>query len=91
MNDEEHKELWDKAILGKQIEDFLSSEIGRYLLSRADRELANAIAALRDCSAQDLIKHQSDMKRAESIRMWLVDAVQEGLRAMNLIEELDEE
>jgi hypothetical protein len=83
--------LWVKAVLGKQIEDFLSSDIGKYLLGKADKELANAIVALRDCSAEELLKYQSDMKRAESIRTWLVDAVEEGLRALNLIEELEEE
>ncbi len=90
MDNEETEVLWEKAVLGKQIDEFLSSDIGRYLLNRADKELANAITALRDCSSEDLIKYQSDMKRAESIRAWLVDAVQEGLRALNLIEELEE-
>lgn len=89
-NDDDNKALWETAILGRQVEEFLSSQIGRYLLARADKELANAITELRDCSAEDLLKHQSDMKRAESIRAWLIEAVNEGLRALNLIEEEEE-
>lgn len=90
-NDEQLHALYNKAILGKQIEDFMGTEIGKYLLGKADRELANAITELRDCTADNLLKHQSDMKRAESIRSWLVEAIEEGLRALNLIKELEEE
>lgn len=88
--DDAKKSLWETAILGRQIDEFLSSQIGKYLLERADKEMLNAINALRDCSAEELLKHQSDLKRAESIRVWLMEAVQEGLRALNLIEEEEE-
>ena len=87
---EETEILWDKAVFGKQVEEFLGSDIGKYLLSKADRELSQAIIALRDCTPDQLVRFQSDMKRAESIREWLVEAVEEGLRAMNLIEEIEE-
>ena len=92
MNDKEEQQAlyWEKAILGKQIDEFLSSEIGKFLLNKAHDEWVTAIEALRDCSPEDLLKHQSNMKRAESIRAWLIGAVEEGLRALNLIEE-DEE
>lgn len=92
MTDHEQQmaQHWEKAILGRQVDEFLSSEIGKFLLNKAHDEWVGAIEALRDCSPEDLLKHQSDMKRAESIRAWLIGAVEEGLRALNLIEE-DEE
>lgn len=89
-DNEDEKALWEKAIFGKQVDDFLHSDIGKYLLLKADKEYIEAVNHLRDCSADSLLKYQSDMKRAESIRNWLVDTVEEGLRAYNLIEELDQ-
>ena len=86
---EENKPLWEAAIFGKQVDEFLSSDIGKYLLEKAEKQYFNAILKLRDCAPEDLLKHQSEMKRAESIRSWLADAVEEGLRAFNLIEEND--
>jgi hypothetical protein len=83
--------LWEKAIFGKQVDDFLSSDIGKYLLHRAEKEYFEAILALRDCGPENLLKYQSDMKRAESIRAWLADAIDKGLRAHKLLEEENDE
>jgi hypothetical protein len=89
--DEDQLNLMNKAVFGRQVEEFLTSDIGRFLLNKADRELAEAIGALRDCQPEDLLKHQFQMKRAESIRGWLREAIEEGLRALNLLEGMEDE
>lgn len=85
------KPLWDKAVFGRQVEEFLCSDIGKYLLAKAEKDWEKAVIALRDCPAEELLKHQADMKRSESIRFWLATAVDEGLRALNLIQENENE
>ncbi len=84
------KALWDKAVFGRQVEEFLSADIGKFLLEKAEKDWEKAVIALRDCPAEELLKHQADMKRAESIRFWLATAVDEGLRALNLIQEQED-
>jgi hypothetical protein len=85
------KELWDKAVFGRQVEEFICSDIGKYLMARAEKDWSEAVLRLRDCPPEQLLKYQADMKRAESIRFWLSSAVEEGLRALNLIQEKEDE
>jgi len=87
----EDKALWDKAVFGRQVEEFLCSDMGKFLLAKAEKDWEKAVLALRDCPVEELLKHQADMKRAESIRFWLATAVDEGLRALNLIQENEDE
>lgn len=87
---EDNHELWEKAIFGKQVDEFLSSQIGQFLIKKAQNDWQIAVQCLRECESKDLLKFQSDMKRAESIQGWLIEAVEEGLRALNLIQENEE-
>lgn len=91
MAAEENSELWPKAVFGRQVEEFLCSDIGKYLLDKAARDWESAVNGLRNCKPEDVYRFQADMKRAESIRMWLATAVDEGLQALDLIKSGDEQ
>ncbi len=80
-------DLWNIAILGKQVDEFMSSQIGKYMLSRADSEYMDGVERLKVCTADQLIETQSRVLRAQSIRQWLEEAVVSGLKALELIEE----
>ncbi len=81
------------AVFGKQVELFWDSQIGQYLLERSLREYNSAISGLKTCSPTDaatFMKLQSQLIRAESFRDWLSEAIEDGLRAKNILEGLDE-
>lgn len=77
------------AVFGKQVEDFIVSPIGKYLLSRAENEWLDAMDKLIELDPTDLngIRALQDIiKRAKSIRGWLTDAVISGHQAVNELE-----
>ena len=79
-----------RAVFGKQVEAFLSSDIGRYLLSRAleQKKLAQAEFLEVNCADVEKVRQlQNTIMQANSIAGWLSDAVQDGLQALNIIEE----
>ena len=43
----DNAELYAEAMLGQDVESFLASDIGRYLIGRADQESAEAVDKLK--------------------------------------------
>lgn len=81
------------AVFGKQVENFWGSDIGQYLLQRCLGEYNSAIAGIRQCNPTDtatFTKLQSQMIRAEDFKDWLSQAIEDGLRAKNVLEGIDE-
>lgn len=77
------------AVFGKQVEDFLQSDIGNFLLSRANLELEDAIEKLKRIkpNAEHEIRNlQSTIVRSENFMQWLGSAVEDGLRATNQLD-----
>ncbi len=78
---EQRNLLMETAILGKQADMFLKSDVGQYLLARADERCQNAykalkvVSPLRERRVRDL---QAEIWKCESFRQWLVDAINEG-------------
>lgn len=69
---------------GFQVEAFMDSEIGKYLIGRAEAEVIEAIEALKtvDPTSPDAIRElQNRVYRGESIQFWLGEAYQSGLNA----------
>jgi len=83
---EENEVLLERAVFGQQVEAFLHSEIGSYLINRAQSEVEEALRKLRNCSESELKQIQSEVWRAESIVIWLSQAVEDGLRALNILD-----
>jgi hypothetical protein len=92
MSEEETDQLVmiQRAVFGKEVEQFMNSSIGRYMLARAAEEKAVANADFLKVNCGDTIAVQAIQNRAvvaDSIVGWLKDAVGDGLRALNIIED----
>jgi hypothetical protein len=77
------------AVFGKQVEDFLHSDVGDYLLAQARREGAEALEKLKVVepnAEQDIRALQSIIARSDSFQTWLGQAVEDGLRATNQLD-----
>jgi hypothetical protein len=91
INDDD---LIESAVFGKRVEDFMSSDIGTYLLTCARIEAEEAMAELKSVSAfspEKIIELQSKLKRAESIKQWMFDAVLAGKQALSVLEGKDDD
>jgi hypothetical protein len=79
-----------EAILGRDAEEFLASELGRYLIGRADQEIEEAQDALAKVSPwrrnriRDL---QAQIWRAKSVKGWLAELVTNGKAAEAALDE----
>jgi hypothetical protein len=88
--DEEEVVMIRRAVFGKQVESFMNSEIGRYMVARAIEQKQDAQNAFLkvDCSdAESVRKLQNEIFVAESIVGWLRDAVGDGVQALNILED----
>ncbi len=85
--------LLDVAVLGEQVDQFLKSDIGRYLMEQADAEEAAGISELRkvNCAnAEEVRMAQFRAWRGGQIKLWLQNAVMAGLKAKMILEDRQE-
>lgn len=90
---ESREMLLRRAAFGKQVEQFLQSDVGRYLTARADEEVNAAFAEFKSADPRDgknLEKIQNKIFRAESFKGWLADAVMDGVTAFNVLTDREE-
>ena len=84
--------LWAEAALGKDAEEFLASDLGRYIIGRMDQEIADAQDKLSTVSPwrRNRIRQlQNEIWRARSVRDWLVDLVTAGQQAEAILGETE--
>lgn len=89
MTDEQT--LIAEAVLGRDAQEFLASEIGRYLLGRAqmdEREALEALVSVKWWRRRRIIELQSRIYRARSVRNWLAEIITDGRQAESVLEEL---
>lgn len=75
------KQLLSAVDFGFQVEAFIMSDIGKYLISRADEQVESAVQRLKQADAEDpkAIRFlQNEIVVAESIQYWLADAIKAG-------------
>lgn len=70
-----------EARLGVEIEKFLPTNVGRYLVGRAEQELVEAHQAMEKCSPDELQELQNKAWRAKSFADWLAEAINNGRSA----------
>lgn len=79
-----------EAILGRDAEDFVRSELGQYILARAKREKQEAQDKLnktfpwRRRRIQEL---QNEIWRAESLEAWICELIMDGRNAEKVLDE----
>ena len=89
---EQSTELLDQAILGDQIDSFWRSDVGNYLLAKAEREYIMAFESWVDMdvsNVQAALTLQSTAQRAKSFRSWLNEGIIQGLKAKEILEDRD--
>lgn len=90
MSDQEVRGLMETAGFGIEVEAFLNSPIGRYLVRRAHQEVDEAVEGLKKADPTDvrrITELQNLIHRAESFDSWLAEAVQEGWAAEQALRE----
>lgn len=81
--------LWAEAILGKDVEDFLAGDIGRYLIARADEEEHTALEQLATVAPwrrRRIQQLQAQVWRAQSFKSWLGELIVAGRQAVQTLE-----
>jgi pyrroloquinoline quinone (PQQ) biosynthesis protein C len=89
----ERREIVNAIDFGIEVEAFIRSKVGQYLIHRAESEVTDALEALKEVNPTDaeaVRALQNQIKRAESIQYWMAEAIQEGVNAERLLTESDE-
>lgn len=82
--------LLAEAVLGKDAEEFLRSDLGRYLVGRARMEGRDAMEKLKNTSPwrrRRIQQLQNEIHRAESFEAWLIELVSSGKAAEAALED----
>lgn len=85
--------LMAEAILGKDAEEFLKSDIGRYMMGRCEQEIDEAQDLLSRVSPwrrRRITELQNQIYRAKSLKSWLVELVNNGNAAEAVLTEENE-
>lgn len=88
--DKELSPLLKAVDLGFQAEAFVQSDIGRYLVRRAEAQVDEAVEALKGADPEDaktIRALQNTIAVAESIQYWLADVIQQGENAQQQLHE----
>jgi hypothetical protein len=78
------------AVFGRQVEQFLDSDIGCYLAQCAEKDIELGINQLKKADPfkpEQVIAAQMKVKIAETIMGWLGDALRAGYQATEAIKE----
>jgi len=81
-----------EAILGKDAEEYISSELGRYIIERVDQDKSEAILKLSTTSVwrkNRLRELQNEIWRCDTFKTWLAETVTRGRQALDLLEQRD--
>lgn len=83
-------ELFAEAMIGKDVEEFIQSDIGRYLIGCAEQESSDALEQLKRVfpwRRRKITELQNRIWRAESFQSWLAELVIQGKQALQQLEE----
>jgi hypothetical protein len=87
---QEAARLIDEAVFGKQIEDFVMSDIGKFLFARINAEIAEGVDELKKAAPTDaeaIRQAQNKVWRGEHMQAWLLHAIDAGLTATKILED----
>lgn len=83
-------EIYAEAMLGKDAEEFIKSEIGRFLTGCAEQEVVEAMEYLKKVHpwrTRRIKELQNQIWRAESFKSWLAELVIRGKQALQHLDE----
>lgn len=82
------------AVLAEQLESFWKSDVGQYLLRRANLEYNAALAAFVRCdptNSKEVQLIQGKLAQATNFKKWLEEGIAEGLRSKNVLFGIEDE
>lgn len=82
--------LFAEAVLGRDAEEFLATDLGRYLVGRCDQEIEEAQAELSRVSPwrrRRIQQLQNTIWRAQSFKGWLGALITDGHAAQAALED----
>jgi hypothetical protein len=77
------------AVFGLEVQEWLSSPVGSYVMNRVRQKLTHLEASLKTVDpskAMDIAGIQAEIRHWEAFAGWLGDAVQAGLTASEIID-----
>jgi microcompartment protein CcmL/EutN len=86
----ETQDIFNAIDFGIEVQAFITSKVGQYLIKRADADVVTALEGLKEVNPSDereIRSLQTTIKRAESVQYWMAEAIQEGLNAEKLVTE----
>lgn len=78
-----------EAILGKDAEEFLNTELGRYIIERAEAEEKEAIEELTNVwpwNRRKIQRLQNQIWRVRSLKGWFADLIVSGRQALQTLD-----
>jgi uncharacterized protein YfbU (UPF0304 family) len=82
------EQLEEQVRFGAQVQQFMQSDIGRYVLNLAADEVDDAVKRLKQVdpeNAGEIRRLQAIIQRNEGFGLWLQEAVHAALEACNLL------
>lgn len=82
-------ELYAEAMIGRDAEDFIQSDIGRYIVGCAEQEAQEAMDQLKRVypwRRRKITELQNKIWRAESIQSWIAELIIKGKQATQQLE-----
>jgi pantothenate kinase type III len=83
-------QLFAEAILGRDAEEFVQSDIGKYVIGCAEQEAQEAMQQLKNVypwRRRKITELQNKIWRAESLQQWLSELIIQGTQATQQLEE----
>ncbi len=78
-----------EAMIGKDAEEFLNTDLGRYMLARAEEEEGQALEALATVwpwRRRRITDLQAQLWRARSFKSWLAEMIMTGKQALQQLD-----
>lgn len=82
--DQETREIQKTIELSFEVESFLNSNLGKYLISRAEAKIEEAVEQLKKADPENACQIraiQHNIHVAEDFQYWLAEAIQAGHNA----------
>lgn len=89
-SDRPHEELLAEYSLGKDSEEFIESELGRYIIGRVEQDRADAVEKLvstHPWRRRRIRELQNEIWRCDTFKGWLADCVIRGKQALELLDQ----
>jgi hypothetical protein len=81
----------EEAVFGEEVRRFLNEDrIGRYIVAKAASQVESSLLELKEVdpeSAKDIRAIQTKIRVAESVVGWLAEAIDNGERAKQILED----